>query len=69
MSSKEVHGEIEYIKGDGMKIHSDVCPPDCNFNKINKGYREYLHTVLDEWIDNSNGSGGFYIKSEGYIFE
>ena len=64
---KKVHGEIEYTRGeDGVSVHSDVCPPDCDFDNINAEYRKFLHDALDEWLDKSNGTGGFYIKQENY---
>jgi hypothetical protein len=65
---KIVHGEIEYINKQGASVHSDVCPPDHDFEKINKEYRDFLHEILDEWLDESGGSGGFYIKAEEHDF-
>jgi len=63
----DVHAEIEYIRPDGYKIHSDICPPNCNSLGLqNKEYREFLHLCLDEWLDRSNGSGAFYIKNEKF---
>ena len=59
-----VHAEIEY-----ERIHSDVCPPKCSSKNLkNKEYRKFIHSVLDEWLDESKGKGGFYIKEEGYDF-
>ena len=68
-----VHAEIEY-RLDDYNVHSDICPPECkseNINHVYKNgstYREFLHKCLDEWLDESNGTGGFYIKEEGYEF-
>ena len=61
----EVHAEIEYCdkERDNMSIHSDICPPNCDFENLDEHHREYLHNLLDEWIDKSNGTGGFYIKN------
>lgn len=73
--STTVHAEIEYQREDGTWVHSDICPPECspdNFNRIFKRdtgsftYRQYLHSCLDEWLDNSNGTGCFYIKDEKF---
>ena len=65
-----IHAEIEYIRKDGMKVHSDICPPDCSSKGLNnKEWRKFLHDCLDEWLDKSNGSGGFYIKNESYKFD
>ena len=64
---KSVHAEIEYTKEDGLSIHSDICPCDCNSKGLSdEEYREFLHGSLDEWLDNSRGTGGFYIMSEEY---
>lgn len=64
MPTKSVHAEIEYTRPNGENVHSDICPPKCDFNNINLKYREFLHKCLDEWLDESNGTGGFYIKQE-----
>ena len=65
-----IHAEIEYVrKEDNMRIHSDICPPNCNFENIDKEYRKFLHSCLDEWLDESNGTCGFYIKEEKYNFD
>ena len=70
----KVHAEIEYTKTDGTKIHSDICPVDCSPNNLNYKsddfcYNEFLHKCLDEWLNNSNGTGCFYIKEEGFIID
>jgi hypothetical protein len=57
--SKKIHAEIQ-ING-SKPIHSDVCPPDCEWRNIDDNYRKFLHLVLDEYLDNSNGTGYFYI--------
>lgn len=62
----KVHSEIIYRKKDDIPTHSDTCPPDCDFKNISKEYREYLHNLLDEWLDKSEGTGIFYIKEEGF---
>lgn len=63
----KVHGEIEYKNKDGLNIHSDICPPDCAASNLtDKEYRKLLHTILDEWLDKSGGTGIFYLKEEGY---
>lgn len=67
---RKVHAEIEYVKESGDKIHSDICPGGCNSNGLNDSeYREFLHKCLDEWLDNSRGTGGFYIKDAEYDFD
>ena len=74
----KVCGEIEYQHSDGHWIHSDICPPNCDSEKIehtfvrekgNFTYREYLHDCLDEWLNNSKGTGCFYIKDAKFKIE
>lgn len=69
MSSKsknEVHAEVYYETPEG-NVHSDICPSSCDFSGIDEEYRKFLHAVLDEWLDRSNGTGAFYIKGPGKI--
>jgi hypothetical protein len=64
-----VHAEIEYLTENGEHVHSDVCPPDCDASAITReDYKDFLHKCLDEWLDKSHGTGGFYIKAEGFKF-
>jgi hypothetical protein len=68
--NKKVHAEIQYRKANGDVIHSDICPPECEAaNLTDQGYRELLHTCLDEWLDNSNGTEFFYIAEKGTLLE
>ena len=61
--------EIEYVRENGESVHSDIDPPEGSEKRMTEqGYREYLHTCLDEWLDKSGGTGGFYIKNEKFIF-
>ena len=55
-----VCGEISY-----NGVHSDICPPDHDFNKVTPEYRKLLHDCLDEWLDKSDGNGIFYVKDSG----
>lgn len=57
----KVHAEISYYDDYLGGVHSDICPPEHDFNKINSEYREFLHQCLDEWLNKSNGTGVFYI--------
>ena len=62
-----VHAEIEYFnKTKNHWVHSDICPPGCSSNGIDEEYKKYLHDCLEEWLTTSNGTGGFYIKQEGF---
>jgi hypothetical protein len=55
-----VCAEFQY-EGDGSPIHSDICPHNCDAKHMTEKYRAFLHSCLDEWLDNSNGTGGFII--------
>ena len=61
-----VHGEIFYDNKEKCQIvHSDICPPNCSpMDMNNKKYKDFLHRCLEEWLENSGGTGYFYIKSE-----
>lgn len=63
----KVHAEIEYKRKGKVNIHSDICPPDCNFENVDEEYKENLHEILNEWLENSNGTGIFYIGEEGMV--
>jgi len=64
----KIHAEIEYKNKDGLSIHSDICPPNCQ-DMSDAEYRKIIHQCLDEWLDNSKGTGGMYIKNENHNFE
>ena len=66
-NNMKVHAEIQYYKENGDSIHSDICPDNCDFANVDPLYKELLHRLLDEWLDNSKGSGMFYIAEEGFI--
>jgi hypothetical protein len=38
-------------------VHSDLCGTDLS----NSEWRNLLHNALNEWLDNSNGEGCFYV--------
>jgi len=60
-----IHAEIEYTNAEGYSVHSDVCPPNCSPTGLqDEEYRKFLHDVLDEWLDKSKGTGGFYISGK-----
>lgn len=50
------HGEIFYEKVGIGNVHSDLCS-----HKITEEYRELLHSALDEFLNNYNPNGGFYV--------
>lgn len=62
-------GEIQYTGVDNAGtetggVHSDICwncgrhAPNIPISKL---HRAFLHECLDEWLDKSNGTGGFWI--------
>lgn len=59
-----IHGEVEYNRENGDSVHSDMCPEDCDFNKMSDKFKSFLHGALDEWLTKSRGTGIFYIGSE-----
>ena len=73
----EIHSQIQYKNSEGFWIHSDTCPKNCSSKHINdkwedcksKSYREYLHTILDEYLDNVHihNRGYFYIGNHNDI--
>lgn len=60
----KVHAEIEYINEDGISVHNDICPAQCDFANVDEEYKKFLHTCLDEWLEKSNGTGQFYIAED-----
>lgn len=62
--NNRVHSEIEYTDKNGECMHSDLVGGV--FNKIVKSdeARKILHDALDEWLNNSNGTGHFIISSD-----
>lgn len=55
-----VCGEIEYDTPEGG-IHSDICLVHDGEYRVPPDVRAFLHGCLDEWLDNSRGSGMFWI--------
>lgn len=65
----EIQAEIEYQCHDGTWRHSDIEPKGCQFESIDAKHRDFLHRCLDEWLNNSGGSGCFYIKNAGFSID
>ncbi len=63
------HGEIQYETNNG-NVHSDICF-NCNPDTEDKAYsvehRKFLHACLDEWLNQSNGTGAFWIGDPQYF--
>jgi hypothetical protein len=59
--SDHVCAEIMYLRANLENVHSDICG-DLN----SADWREFLHKALDEWLDNGNGSGIFYVGDPNY---
>jgi hypothetical protein len=63
----KVCGEIEYVRPDGVKVHSDICPPGCDPAHMgDTKWRAFMHECLDEWLDLSRGTGCFYVEQKGW---
>lgn len=62
-------GEISYSTPAG-NVHSDICH-GCNPNQPDvpplDEYRKFLHQALDEWLDKSNGTGGFWVGDPAHF--
>lgn len=56
--------EIQYETDEGM-IHSDICYgcEDGNPRIMSDESRQFYHDCLDEWLNNSGGTGAFYLGS------
>lgn len=67
-------GEISYDTNDGG-VHSDICfnNADNHNEERNPGalpdadFRQFVHNCLDEWLNKSNGTGGFWIGDPDYF--
>lgn len=63
--NRYVCASIEYASEPGVSgtdVHSDVCPPGClPANLGSAQWREFIHSALDSWLDNSDGTGHFVI--------
>jgi len=56
----DVCAEIQYEKPEGY-IHSDICMIHDGEYNPSDDYRKFLHDCLDEWLNQSNGTGMFWI--------
>lgn len=64
-------GEIQYDTPEGA-VHSDICfncNPSNDSRALTETYREFLHKSLDEWLNNSNGTGAFWVGDSQYFLE
>lgn len=71
--------EITYDRGyddEGNKVsdywvHSDICfncGPHTDKNKpLTDEHRQFLHDCLDEWLNQSNGTGAFWCGDPKYF--
>jgi hypothetical protein len=67
-SNVDVCAEIMYETEEGM-IHSDLCMTHDAEYKVHESYREFIHKCLDEWLDESNGTGMFWIGDPKFAAE
>ncbi len=56
MYNHDICAEIMYETDHGP-VHSDVCPGEY----FSAEYRRLIHNVLDEWMNDSQRTGFFYI--------
>lgn len=61
-----MYNKIDPERGYEYLIHSDIGPA---YGDLSKGlqksdFRKFLHDNLDEWLDNSDGTGIFFITGE-----
>lgn len=62
-------GEIIYFPKDSS-VHTDVCfncTPSNDSRSLTDSYRKYLHDNLDEWLNNSKGTGAFWVGDPEYF--
>ena len=57
-----VHAEIAYIGKDCRAVHSDICPPECSSANMNDHWKQLVRECLEEFLDNFDGRGEFYVK-------
>jgi len=62
-----VCAEIMYDEGEGM-IHSDLCMIHNGKYEVHDSYREFMHKCLDEWLNNSDGTGMFWIGDPEFAY-
>ena len=63
------HGEIQYETNNGNG-HSDICfncNPDAETKEYSVEHRKFLHACLDEWLNQSNGTGAFWVGDPEYF--
>ena len=48
-----------------IPVHSDTCPPGCLAGNMGgEEWRKFIHASLDEWLNNSGGTGYFVVGGE-----
>lgn len=58
-------GEIFYSDETVGNVHSDICKH--HDGDVSDKYRAFLHANLDEWLNNANGSGAFWVGDPAYF--
>ena len=58
-----MHAEIEY-----GRVHSDLCPENCETGPFTEDYRALLHSALDEALDQmaQNNQALFYVRAGAF---
>lgn len=67
-TEEKVCAEIQYSHSQRGWVHSDICPTLHYLSEVSdmEQYKLVLHQCLDEWLDNSNGTGHFVIGASGW---
>lgn len=62
-------GEIQYEIPEGYSIHSDICwgHDPREEAPVSDEHRAFLHACLDEWLNKSGGTGGFWLGDKSYF--
>lgn len=55
-------GEIAYENEHGVSVHSDI-----GSDYLDDELRAFYHRCLDEWLDKSGGTGGFWLGDPDYF--
>lgn len=63
---KKFCGEIQYERSDVEGwVHSDICyrcgDKGDTVPEMDEDYKQFLVACLKEWLDNSNGTGYFWV--------
>ena len=61
---RHLHGEVQYETENDGTIHSDIC---FSPGEITEEAKAAYVEALKEWLDNSNGTGFFFVGDPDYL--